>query len=89
MKSSKPWHISAGKSQHLDLLKSDFAVINSVLAEYYKIEGVTGDQFRPVLRTRGSPRGGLLGMAAVSLMGGNGEETSLGRAGSLRSLRNC
>jgi len=59
-----------------NLLKSDFAIINGVLAAYYKIEGVTGDQFRRVTLPQGSPRGGLLGMAAVSLMGGNGEETS-------------
>ena len=39
-----------------NLLKSDFAVINSVLAEYYEIEGVTGDQFRPVKLPWGSPR---------------------------------
>ena len=73
-----------------NLLKSDFAVINSVLAEYYEIEGVTGDQFRPVKLPWGSPRGGLLGMAAVSLMGGNGEETSPVERGAwvLRKLLN-
>ncbi len=59
-----------------NLLKSDVAVINAVLAEYYGIQGVTGDQFRPAKLASDSPRGGLLGMAAVSLMGGNGEETS-------------
>ncbi|QDT60378.1 Planctomycete cytochrome C [Stieleria bergensis] len=73
-----------------NLLKSDFAVINSVLAEYYNIEGVTGDEFRPVKLPQGSPRGGLLGMAAVSLMGGNGEETSPVERGAwvLRKLLN-
>ena len=73
-----------------NLLKSDFAVINSVLAEYYHIEGVTGDEFRPVKLPDGSPRGGLLGMAAVSLMGGNGDETSPVERGAwvLRKLLN-
>ena len=59
-----------------NLLKSDFVVIDATLAEYYEIRGVTGDQFRRVTLPADSPRGGLLGMAAVSLMGGNGEETS-------------
>ena len=59
-----------------NLLKSDFVVINATLAEYYQIKGVSGDHFRPVKLAEDSPRGGLLGMAAVSLMGGNGEETS-------------
>lgn len=73
-----------------NLLKSDFAVINGVLAEYYNIEGVTGDLFRRVTLPQGSPRGGLLGMAAISLMGGNGEETSPVERGAwvLRKLLN-
>lgn len=73
-----------------NLLRSDFVIINAVLAEYYGIEDVTGDHFRPVPLTPDSPRGGLLGMAAVSLMGGNGEETSPVERGAwvLRKLLN-
>ena len=73
-----------------NLLRSDFVVIDAVLAEYYGIEGVTGDDFRPVTVAPDSPRGGLLGMAAVSLMGGNGEETSPVERGAwvLRKLLN-
>ncbi len=73
-----------------NLLKSDFVVIDATLAEYYKIRGVTGDQFRRVTLSADSPRGGLLGMAAVSLMGGNGEETSPVERGAwvLRKLLN-
>lgn len=59
-----------------ELLKSDYAVLNNVTAMYYGIEGVRGDEFRRVVLPAGSPRGGLLGMAAVNLMGGNGEVTS-------------
>ncbi|QDT64502.1 DUF1592 domain-containing protein [Calycomorphotria hydatis] len=59
-----------------DLLKSDYVVINSVLANYYGIEDVHGDNFRKVLLPKDSPRGGLMGMAAVHLMGGNGDTTS-------------
>lgn len=59
-----------------DLLKADYVVINSVLAQYYGIPGVQGDAYRKVSLPPGSPRGGLLGMAAVHVMGGNGERTS-------------
>ncbi|MBA2114158.1 DUF1592 domain-containing protein [Bremerella alba] len=59
-----------------DLLQSDYAVINGVLANYYGIDDVTGDRFRPVPLPDGTPRGGLLGMAAVHLMGSNGDTTS-------------
>jgi len=59
-----------------DLLKSDYVVINRLLADYYGIPGVEGDAFRKVALSPGSPRGGLLGMAAVSFMGGNGDHTS-------------
>lgn len=60
------------------LLQSDTVVINGLLADYYRIDGVVGDEFRPVkLPTDGkSPRGGLLGMAAILAMGSNGEHTS-------------
>lgn len=59
-----------------NLLASDFVVINGALASYYGIEGVHGDEFRMVKLPAGSPRGGLLGMAAVYAMGSNGEHTS-------------
>lgn len=73
-----------------NLLKSDFVVIDATLAEYYELREVTGDQFRRVTLPAGSPRGGLLGMAAVSLMGGNGDETSPVERGAwvLRKLLN-
>ena len=58
------------------LLRSDEIVINGLMADYYGIPGVTGDAWRPVKVPDGSPRGGLLGMAAIMAMGGNGERTS-------------
>jgi hypothetical protein len=72
------------------LLKSDSVLVNSVLADFYGIPGVTGDAFQRVPLPEGSPRGGLLGMAAVHLMGGNGERTSPVERGSwvLRKLLN-
>ena len=58
------------------LLKSDYVFVNGLLATYYGLEGVTGDQFQKVALPSGSPRGGLLGMAAVHAMGSDGIESS-------------
>ena len=59
-----------------NLLTSEFVVVNGVLARYYGLDGVSGDEFRVVKLPVESPRGGLLGMAAVMAMGSNGEHTS-------------
>ena len=58
------------------LLKSDYVFVNGLLATYYGLDGVTGDQFQKVALPAGSPRGGLLGMAAVHAMGSDGIESS-------------
>ncbi len=58
------------------LLDDDTVVVNAALAQYYGLDGVVGDDFRPVKLPQGSPRGGLLGMAAVMAMGSNGEHSS-------------
>jgi len=58
------------------LLDSDFAVINGLLGAHYGIKNVEGDQFRKVSLPAGSPRGGLLGMAAIHAMGSDGMESS-------------
>ena len=43
------------------------------------LEGVTGDEFRKMALPPDSPRGGLLGMAAIMAMGSNGEVSSPAR----------
>ena len=58
------------------LIKSDFIVINDLLADFYGIEGVHGHHFRSVPVPSGTPRGGLLGMAAILAMGSDGERSS-------------
>jgi hypothetical protein len=58
------------------LLKSDFVVVNNLLADYYDIPGVEGEVFRRVPVPAGLPRGGLLGMAAILAMGSDGERSS-------------
>jgi hypothetical protein len=59
-----------------NLLQADSVVVDGLLAEYYGIEGVAGDEFRRVPVPRGNPRGGLLGMAAIHAMGSDGEHSS-------------
>ncbi len=59
-----------------NLLKADHVFINGLLATYYGIEGVTGDGFRQVSLPEDSPRGGLLGMAAIHAMGSDGIRSS-------------
>ncbi|MFM1996127.1 MAG: hypothetical protein RLZZ111_514 [Planctomycetota bacterium] len=73
-----------------DLLKSDYVVVNGLLADYYQLGGVAGDEYRKVSLPAGSPRGGLLGMAAVHAMGSNGEHSSPVERGAwvLRKLLN-
>jgi len=65
------------ENQGLDrLLKADFVIVDATLANYYGLDGVAGDEFRKVPLAADSPRGGLLGMAAILAMGGNGRYTS-------------
>ncbi|RBP43634.1 cytochrome c [Roseimicrobium gellanilyticum] len=59
-----------------DLLKSDYVIVDRVLAHYYGLDGVQGSGFERVRLPADSPRGGLLGMAAIHFMGSNGEHTS-------------
>ncbi|MEM7476252.1 MAG: DUF1592 domain-containing protein [Planctomycetota bacterium] len=72
------------------LLKSDFVVINDLLAGYYGIPGVEGHEFRGVTVPAGSPRGGLLGTAAIHAMGSDGQRSSPVERGAwvLRKLLN-
>ncbi len=59
-----------------NLLKSDYIFVNGLLATYYGIEDVTGDEFQKISLPADSPRGGLLGMAAIHAMGSDGIESS-------------
>jgi hypothetical protein len=69
-------HLLRSNGSARDLLKCDYVLVNGLLATYYGIEGVSGDVFRKVALPKDSPRGGLLGMAAILAMGSNGERTS-------------
>lgn len=83
-------HLIEGHGRLSDLLSADYVVVNSLLAQYYGLEGVAGDEFRRVPLPPDSPRGGLVGMAAVHAMGSNGEHSSPVERGAwvLRKLMN-
>ncbi len=65
-------HVLRGGGSLRDLLRSDTVVVNGLLAQHYGLEGIAGDSFLPVSLPPGSPRGGLLGMAAIHAMGSDG-----------------
>lgn len=65
-------HVLRNGGSLRELLSSDFVVVNGLLAGHYGLDGVRGDEFRTVPLPAGSPRGGLLGMAAIHAMGSDG-----------------
>ncbi|MCM8535974.1 MAG: DUF1592 domain-containing protein [Lentisphaeraceae bacterium] len=73
-----------------NLVKSDFIVINSLLAQHYDIPAIKGTHFRKVKLAEGSVRGGLTGMAAIHAMGSDGVYSSPVERGSwvLRKILN-
>ena len=83
-------HLLRSNAPLSDLLRADYALVNGLLARYYGIEGVAGDHFRKIALPPDSPRGGLLGMAAIMAMGSNGERTNPVERGAwvLRKLLN-
>ncbi len=73
-----------------NLLKSEFVVINALMADHYGMEGIHGDHYRKVSLPKDSVRGGLTGMAAILAMGSDGIHTSPVERGAwvLRKLLN-
>ena len=59
-----------------NLIDSDFAVVDPLLAQHYGINGVESNGFQKVALSETSPRGGLLGQAAFLVSGSNGERSS-------------
>jgi hypothetical protein len=59
------FHYTLTESQNfLDLLDSDYALLNEELAQHYGIDGVTGSALRPV-QLQDRRRGGVLSMGSV------------------------
>jgi hypothetical protein len=69
------WIMEEGRPLR-EWLKADYVVIDDLLADYYGIQGVIGSEFRRVALPGDSPRGGLLGMAAILAIGSDGERSS-------------
>jgi hypothetical protein len=59
-----------------NLVKSDFAMLNSRLAAHYDLPAVIGAELRPVKLPSGSVRGGLLSQASLLKVTANGTNTS-------------
>ena len=59
-----------------DLLNSDHVMVDDLLANYYGLDGVNHEGFKKVKLPADSPRGGLLGMAAIHAMGSDGTRSS-------------
>lgn len=59
-----------------NIVKSDFAMLNSRLAEHYEIEGVSDPEIRRVPLPPDSIRGGFLTQASVLKVSANGTNTS-------------
>lgn len=60
----------------MNLVKSDFVVINERMARFYGLSGVKGDHFRKVNVPRGVHRGGVVTQASVLTITSNGTRTS-------------
>lgn len=58
------YYVLVGSKNMLELISSNYTFVNKELADYYGIEGVSGDDFQKVTLTD-SIRGGVLGMAGV------------------------
>jgi hypothetical protein len=58
------------------IVASDFAMLNSRMAEHYRIAGVSGSGFRKISLPPGSHRGGFLAQASVLRVTANGTVTS-------------
>ncbi len=58
------------------LVRPEFAMLTQRLAEHYGIAEVSGVEVRRVALPAGSPRGGLLGQAAILKLTANGTTTS-------------
>ncbi|MDN3663841.1 DUF1592 domain-containing protein [Algibacter miyuki] len=53
-------HILKNDLSIMNFIDSDFAMLNQNLAEFYGIDGVKGNEFRPVTLPKEAQRGGLL-----------------------------
>ena len=60
----------------LDFIHSDYVMLNNRLASHYGMSEVFGREFRPVMLSPGTRRGGLLGQAGLLAMNSNGKDSN-------------
>jgi len=60
----------------VNLVKSDFAMLNSRLKDHYGIPGIRHPEIRKTMLPNNSPRGGILAQASVLKVSANGTNTS-------------
>lgn len=68
-------HILRADRSILDFLDADYTFLNQRLADFYKLPGVTGHEFRKVDLT-GTERGGVLGQASILTVSSYANRTS-------------
>lgn len=69
-------HVLAEDRPVTDFLAADYVVVDQPVAQLYGLPGVIGGRSRAVKLPDGSPRGGLLGTAAVLLLTSESTRTS-------------
>ncbi len=69
-------HIVREDRPILELIDSNYAFVNRVLAEHYSIPDVDGREIRKVILPEGSPRGGLLTQGGILMVTSNPTRTS-------------
>ncbi len=69
-------HLLRNNEPATDLIDANYVMVNGLLAEFYGLPAVRGDDFRRAPLPSGSPRGGLLGQSAILALTGTGQRTS-------------
>ncbi|MEC3907887.1 DUF1592 domain-containing protein [Tamlana sp. 2201CG12-4] len=67
-------HVLKENMSIMNLIDSDFAMLNQNLAEFYGINGISGNEFRPVELDKSFNRGGLLSQGAFLNGHSDGEQ---------------
>jgi len=70
-------HVVRENMSLVNLIESDFMMVNDLLADHYGLSGVKGSHFRSVPVPKGSKRGGLLTQAGILIQTSTGQRTSI------------
>ena len=69
-------HVFTSDLSCRNFLRSDFAILNQVVAGHYGMEGIDGAHFRPVPLSPDQGRGGVLTHGSISMIGSDGTESN-------------